>query len=82
MEISITQFRREIFELVNRSINGEHITIVYKGSRLQIAPENPAGSRLSRVTPLQVINPQFGELDEKAMKAGMEQAWERDWSTL
>ena len=82
MNVTLTQFRREIFELVGRSIGGEHITIVYKGNRLRIVPEVPAGDRLGRITPLQVVNPQSDEGDVSALKTEMAAAWERDWSAL
>lgn len=80
--ITLTQFRREIFELVGRAIEGESISIVYKGTRLRIVPEVSAGDRLSRITPLQVINPKSTEADELVMKADMGKAWESDWSNL
>ncbi len=48
MSVSITQFRREIFDLVRRSVEGEHISVVYKGNKLRLVPEAPAGDRLSR----------------------------------
>ena len=82
MNVTLTKFRREIFELVGRSLDGEHITIVYKGSRLRIVPEVPAGDRLSRLTSLQVVNPQSDDRDVIALKAEMASAWERDWSSL
>jgi len=82
MQVTITQFRREIFELVGRAIEGESVSIVYKGTRLRIVPEFPAGDRLSRLTQLQVINPTSTEADELVMKAEMGKAWESDWSDL
>jgi hypothetical protein len=83
MEVPITQFRREIFALANRALEGEAITVAYKGKRLRFLPEaqeiDPA-TRFDRLTPLQIINPEFPDImDDAEMKAEMQAEWERDW---
>jgi prevent-host-death family protein len=82
MEVTITQFRRELFELVNQAMDGADIWVAHKGRRFRIAPEEKPPSRFSRITPLQVINPASSEDDEAAMKREMQQAWEKDWDDL
>lgn len=82
MDISITQFRRNLFELVNSALEGNEVWIKHRGARLRIAPEREPGSRLSRVTPLDVINPDASALQDSSMQEEMARAWERDWSTL
>lgn len=82
MEVSITKFRRDMFELVNRAMEGTDVWILYKGQRIRIAPENAPGSRLSRITPLAVLNPEAPGLDDATLQEEMARAWERDWSTL
>lgn len=82
VSVSITQFRREIFDLVRRSVEGEQISIVYKGSTIRLVSDVPVGDRLGRITPLQVVNPASANSDEQVMKQSMAQAWERDWSDL
>ena len=47
MEVPITQFRREIFDLANRALEGETITVAYKGKRLRIVPDEPLYGWLS-----------------------------------
>ena len=80
MEVPITQFRREIFALANRALEGETITVVYKGKRLRIVPEIDPATRFDRLTPLQIINPDFPDImDDAAMKAEMQAEWEKDW---
>jgi antitoxin (DNA-binding transcriptional repressor) of toxin-antitoxin stability system len=80
MEVSITQFRRDLFDLANRALNGETITVSHKGRRFRIVPEIQPSTRFDRVTPLQVINPEYPDLDDKAIKEEMQAAWERDWA--
>lgn len=82
MAIPISQFRREIFELVNRAAQGEEISFTHKGRLFRVCPEVPPTARLERVTPLPVINPAAGGLDQKDWKHEMIQAWERDWADL
>ena len=82
MEVSITQFRRDLFALVNRALEGEEIWVAHRGRRFRIAPDRPSGSRLSRLTPLEIIDPEAPDLNASSLKDEMEQAWTRDWSDL
>lgn len=82
MEVSITQFRRDLFSLVSRAADGEPILIRHKGQRFRIVPEALSVTRLNRITPLQVIDPDSPDLDDAKMKAGMQDEWEQDWKDL
>jgi len=77
MEVPITQFRREIFDLVNRAMAGSEVWVTHKGRRFRIAPEGQSSSRLSRITPLDVVS--AGGLDDTALKTEMARSWEKDW---
>jgi antitoxin (DNA-binding transcriptional repressor) of toxin-antitoxin stability system len=81
MEVSITQFRRDLFALVNRAFEGEEVWVAHRGHRFRIAPDRPSGSRLSRLTALEVIDPQ-SRLDDSSLQEEMERAWTRDWDEL
>ena len=82
MEVSITQFRRDLFALVNRALEGEEVWVAHRGRRFRIQPDRPSGSRLSRLTPLEIIDPEAPDLNASSLKDEMEQAWTRDWSDL
>lgn len=82
MEVSITQFRRELFDLVNQAMEGVEVSVVYKGQRLKIVPEMPSGSKLDRITPLQVMRPGVKSLEDPELKEEMERKLEEDWETL
>jgi antitoxin (DNA-binding transcriptional repressor) of toxin-antitoxin stability system len=82
MEVSITQFRRDLFALVNRALEGEEVWVAHRGRRFRIAPDRPSGSRLSRLTRLEIIDPEAPDLNASSLKDEMEQAWTRDWSDL
>ena len=55
MEVSITQFRRDLFALVNRALEGEEVWVAHRGHRFRIAPDQPSSSRLNRLTPLEEL---------------------------
>jgi len=81
MEVPITKFRHEMFDLVQRAMEGGEVWVTYKGRRFRIAPEGRIGSRLARVTPLVVLNPEAGQ-QESVLLEEMTRAWEKDWSSL
>jgi antitoxin (DNA-binding transcriptional repressor) of toxin-antitoxin stability system len=82
MEVSITQFRRDMFDLVTQAMAGVDVYVTHKGRRFRIVPDEPPSSRLSRITPLEIINPESSEDDERALQEEMRAAWEKDWAEL
>ncbi len=82
MEVSITQFRREMFDLVTQAMDGREVWVLHKGRRFRIAPEKAPSSRLSRVTSLEVINPESFDGNDSSLQEEMMRAWEKDWSDL
>lgn len=82
MEVSITQFRRELFDLMNLAMKGEPVFVIHKGSRFRVVPEQPLGNRFSRITSLQVINPDSQSLDDGMLQEEMERGWQQDWAAL
>ena len=82
MEVSITQFRRNIFDLVNQALEGSELWVTHKGHRFKLTPEKKTGGRLSRITPLEIINPKFSKLNDSSLLAEMTRAWEKDWADL
>lgn len=82
MEVPITQFRRDLFAFANRVLEGETITVAYKGRRLRIVPEpteiDPA-SRFDKLTPLKISNPELPNLENVDMLPEMQREWEKDW---
>ncbi|MGC8548154.1 MAG: hypothetical protein ACP5M4_00525 [Acidobacteriaceae bacterium] len=81
MEVSITKFRQDIFDLVHQALEGGEVWVSCKGRRFRIAPEGTPAGRLARVTPLQVIHPDPVQGDA-SMLEDMTRAWEKDWSSL
>jgi antitoxin (DNA-binding transcriptional repressor) of toxin-antitoxin stability system len=86
MEVPITQFRRNIFALVNQALEGGEVWVTHKGRRVKIVPEGQPANRLSRITPMDVmVDPAF-DMNDAAFKAErlaeMEKEWEKDWADI
>jgi len=82
MEVSITQLRRNLFELVDKAMDGEELWFTHRGQRFQIIPELEGGNKLSRITPMEIINPDGPGLEDESWKDEMRLAWEKDWETI
>ena len=86
MQVSITQFRRDLFALINQALEGRELWITHKGRRLRIVAESLPATRLARLTPLQIVAldslepPPASENDD--LRDEMTRAWERDWAAL
>lgn len=78
MEVPITQFRREIFSLVNQALEGAEVWVTHKGRRLRILPEGKPVDKLSRITPMDFLAPGTN-FDDDSWKQEMMREWERKW---
>lgn len=85
MDVSITQFRRDLFELVNRAMEGGEVCVVHRGRRFKIQPLDAPADRLSRITRLPIteaVRPSDHSERENSLLNEMERSWERDWASL
>jgi hypothetical protein len=83
MEVPITQFRKQIFALADQAIAGHEVWFTHKGRRLRVVPEGKPVSKLSRLTPMQVLVDEEFDIADPAFKAEfvamMEKEWQSDW---
>jgi len=83
MEVPITQFRKNIFALVNEALEGSEVWITHKGRKLKIVPEAGTPDKLSRLTPMDILIPPDFDMNDPAFKsqwlAEMQAEWEKDW---
>ncbi|HEX4311737.1 MAG TPA: type II toxin-antitoxin system prevent-host-death family antitoxin [Acidobacteriaceae bacterium] len=82
MEVPISQFRRDLFQLVEKSAQGEPLFITHRGRRFRVVPETPAPTGTDALTPLAIVNPNGPALDDPAWKDQMIREWESDWADL
>jgi antitoxin (DNA-binding transcriptional repressor) of toxin-antitoxin stability system len=66
MEVTVTQFRKNVSDLVDRALKGESVSLTYKGKRVRLVPETlnePATesefARFRNITPIDVFNKDF-----------------------
>jgi prevent-host-death family protein len=85
MTVSISDFRKNLFKLVDRALEGDLIEIVHKGETIRLLTK-PQVSKLDRLTPAQIFNPAISDEDhaqaDREMLASMQTEWEKDWSGL
>jgi|SRR5271168_153619 len=87
MEVPITQFRKNIFALVNEAAEGKDVLFTHKGKRFRVVPEHaPEIDNLSRLTPMDIFIPPDFDPNDPAFRAewtaAMEKEWEKDWSQI
>jgi hypothetical protein len=86
MKPSITEFRGNLFKLVDKAIAGEQVEFVHKGVTIRVTAVEVESTKLERLTPKQIVNPDLSEEEhqaaEKKLHAEMLAEMERDWAEL
>ncbi len=83
MSVTATRFRKELFTLMEEVANGKPLEIIYKGSKLKLAPVQST-SKLSRLKPHDIFlcDPDSIIQTDPELMAEMEAEWEKDWRDL
>ena len=81
MDITITEFRRNLFTLVEQAMSGVEVHVTHKGKGFTLKPDLPPGDRLSRIVPMDIIVGDLEGASEQLMKE-MEAEWEKDWAEI
>jgi hypothetical protein len=79
---TITQFRRELFQLADQALQGEPVEFVYRGVVFKVTPEIKQ-SKLDKLVGQPVLAPGVDlEQASKELLAEMEASWMEDWAAL
>lgn len=81
MKVSPTEFRKNLFSLADRALEGELIEIVHKGRTLRLVAEEPP-SKLARLAQDPILKGIDPEEIERALCEISEETraeWERKW---
>ncbi len=83
MKFSTTQFRKNLFQIVERAANGEPVEVVHRGKSVRLTPVEH-GSKLARLVARDTI---VGSPDEiakarKELQTEMRLEMEKDWTEL
>jgi prevent-host-death family protein len=85
VKVPISEFRKNLFQLVDNALNGDVVEVTHKGKTIRLVPETQ-GSKLDKLTPTHIFNPTFSEEDHqrasRELFAEMQREWEEDWSEL
>ena len=83
VKLTITEFRKNLFKLVERVMAGETVEFVHQGTTVRlVVPEGGAVSRLDRLTARQITNPHTTDKAEKKMQREMWAEIEKDWTAI
>lgn len=84
--VSITEFRKDLFQLAEKVIAGETVEFVHKGVTIRLVLPEVRSSKLDRLTPRTITNPAMSEEEqreaEQKLQAEMLAEMERDWVDL
>jgi hypothetical protein len=81
--MNATEFRKNLFVVLERALAGENVEVVYKGSSLRISGAGGV-SKLARAKrqDLFLCDPNSIVSSDKELLAEFEKEWEKEWKTL
>jgi prevent-host-death family protein len=83
MTVTATEFRKNLFALLEQVVQGETIEVSYKGSSVRIAPAS-SRSKLARAKRQKTLlcDPDAIVHSDRTLLAKMQTAWGKDWSRI
>jgi len=82
MKLSSTEFRKNLFQLVERALMGELIEVAHKGRLIRLVPEDKP-TKMSRLIQRNTINgtPEDLERAQQQLDDEMRKSWENKWAS-
>lgn len=82
MTATITQFRKELFQMADQALAGEPVAFTYRGVIFQVLPEKKK-SKLDKLVG-QTVLAEGADLESanSELLAGMEAEWQKDWAAV
>ena len=83
MKVTSTEFRKNLFQLVERALQGEFVEVAHKGRIVRLVPGDKP-SKLARLILRDTICGTLADLEkaQSELDAEMRNAWEEKWSPL
>ena len=80
MKVTSTEFRKNLFQIVERVLQGELVEVAHKGRLIHLVPENKP-SKLSRLVKRDTINGTLEDLDraQQQLDEELRASWENKW---
>ena len=81
MKVTSTEFRKNLFQIVERALRGEFIEVAHKGRVVRLVPGDKP-SKMSRLIQRDTILGTLEDLDggQRQLDAEMLTAWEEKWA--
>jgi len=79
MQVTATEFRKDLFKLLERALQGEPVDVLYKGSALHVATAG-ARSKLGRAKRQHALicDPDAIVHTDKKLMAALESKWRKE----
>jgi hypothetical protein len=82
MTATITQFRKELFQLADQALKGEPVEFIYRGVVFKVTPAQKQ-LKMDKLVGQPVLAPGVDlEQASKELLVEMEAEWMEDWSAL
>jgi prevent-host-death family protein len=80
MKVTSTEFRKNLFQIVERVLQGELVEVAHKGRLIRLVPENKTG-KLSRLLQRDTINGTLEDLEraQQQLDEELRASWESKW---
>jgi hypothetical protein len=81
--MTVTEFRKNLFRIMDRVVNGELVEVLHKGNTIRLAPPT-ATTKMSRLIQRDTLICNPDELDEarRGLQKEMRAEIERDWMEI
>ena len=80
VELSATEFRRNLFQILDRALKGEPIAVRYRNATIRLTPPPRSESKLGRLRRRNVllVPPDAIVESDKELMAGLEKGWRKE----
>ncbi len=81
MKVTSTEFRKNLFQIVERALQGEFIEVAHKGRIVRLIPEVKT-SKMARLVPRDTICGTIADLEKAQAELDLEMrtSWEEKWT--
>ena len=82
MKVTSTEFRKNLFQIVERAIQGEFVEVLHKGRVVRLVPGEKA-SKMSRLIRRDTIQgtPEDQDRGQRQLDEEMHTSWEEKWDS-
>jgi antitoxin (DNA-binding transcriptional repressor) of toxin-antitoxin stability system len=84
MRVTITDFRKNLFQIMDRVANGELVEVLHKGNTIRLTLHAQPRSKMSRIVKRDtlLVSPDELETARRELQDEMNAEMEKDWSNI